>query len=152
MKVAGCDAILSITGYTGSGGCEIYAANEDGDKLWALWEAGEEFGLKNIGLGARDTLRRGEACLDGNDIEDARRRVAARSGGLGWITKFAKGTEFIDRPSAGEAEGRVRRDPQAGGIQDDRPRHSAPRQRDRRHPSPLADRPCHFAGYDVALR
>ena len=58
MKVAGCDAILSITGYTGSGGCEIYAANEDGDKLWkALWEAGEEFGLKNIGLGARDTLR-----------------------------------------------------------------------------------------------
>lgn len=58
MKVAGCDAILSITGYTGSGGCEIYAANEDGDKLWkALWEAGGEYGLKNIGLGARDTLR-----------------------------------------------------------------------------------------------
>ena len=58
MPVAGCDAILSITGYTGSGGCEIYVANEDGDKLWkALWEAGAEFGLKNIGLGARDTLR-----------------------------------------------------------------------------------------------
>ena len=58
MTVAGCDAILSITGYTGAGGCEIYVANEDGDRLWkALWEAGAEYGLKNIGLGARDTLR-----------------------------------------------------------------------------------------------
>ena len=46
MKVAGCDAILSITGYTGSGGCEIYVANEDADRLWkALWEAGAEYGL-----------------------------------------------------------------------------------------------------------
>ena len=78
MPVAGCDAILSITGYTGSGGCEIYVANEDGDKLWkALWEAGAEFGLKNIGLGARDTLR--------------------LEAGLGWITKFAEGKDFIDR-------------------------------------------------------
>ena len=51
MPVAGCDALLSITGYTGSGGCAIYVANEDGEKLWkALWEAGEEFGLKNICL------------------------------------------------------------------------------------------------------
>ena len=72
MPVAGCDAILSITGYTGSGGCEIYVANEDGDKLWkALWEAGAEFGLKNIGLGARDTLRLEKGfCLYGNDIDD----------------------------------------------------------------------------------
>ena len=72
MKVAGCDAILSITGYTGSGGCEIYAANEDGDKLWkALWEAGEEFGLKNIGLGARDTLRLEAAMpLYGHELTD----------------------------------------------------------------------------------
>ena len=59
MEVAGCRAILSITGYTGAGGCEIYVANEDGAKLWkALWEAGAEYGLKNIGLGARDTLHR----------------------------------------------------------------------------------------------
>ena len=77
MPVAGCDAILSITGYTGSGGCEIYVANEDGDKLWkALWEAGEEFGLKNIGLGARDTLRLEKGfCLYGNDIDDVDRMV-----------------------------------------------------------------------------
>ena len=96
MKVAGCDAILSITGYTGSGGCEIYAANEDGDKLWkALWEAGEEFGLKNIGLGARDTLRLEKGfCLYGNDIDDTTSPLEA---GLGWITKFAEGKDFIDR-------------------------------------------------------
>lgn len=96
MRVAGCDAILSITGYTGSGGCEIYVANEDGDKLWkALWEAGEEFGLKNIGLGARDTLRLEKGfCLYGNDIDDTTSPLEA---GLGWITKFAEGKDFIDR-------------------------------------------------------
>ena len=96
MKVAGCDAILSITGYTGSGGCEIYAANEDGDKLWkALWEAGGEYGLKNIGLGARDTLRLEKGfCLYGNDIDDTTSPLEA---GLGWITKFAEGKDFIDR-------------------------------------------------------
>ena len=96
MPVAGCDAILSITGYTGSGGCEIYVANEDGEKLWkALWEAGEEFGLKNIGLGARDTLRLEKGfCLYGNDIDDTTSPIEA---GLGWITKFAEGKDFIDR-------------------------------------------------------
>ncbi len=63
-NVAGIEgAIFSITGYTGSGGCEIYIAKEDAPTLWkALWKAGEEFGLKNIGLGARDTLRL-EACF-----------------------------------------------------------------------------------------
>ncbi len=97
MPVAGCDAILSITGYTGAGGCEIYVANEDGDRLWeALWQAGEEFGLKNIGLGARDTLRLEKGfCLYGNDIDDTTSPIEA---GLGWITKFAPGKEFIDRP------------------------------------------------------
>ena len=96
MPVAGCDAILSITGYTGSGGCEIYVANEDGDKLWkALWEACEEFGVKNIGLGARDTLRLEKGfCLYGNDIDDTTSPIEA---GLGWITKFADGKDFIDR-------------------------------------------------------
>ena len=95
-EVAGCEAILSITGYTGSGGCEIYVANEDGDKLWkALWEAGAEFGLKNIGLGARDTLRLEKGfCLYGNDIDDTTSPI---EGGLGWITKFAEGKDFIDR-------------------------------------------------------
>ena len=96
MQVAGCDVILSITGYTGAGGCEIYAANEDGERLWkALWEAGEEYGLKNIGLGARDTLRLEKGfCLYGNDIDDSTSPIEA---GLGWITKFAENKEFIDR-------------------------------------------------------
>jgi len=96
LKVAGVDAILSITGYTGAGGCEIYVANEDGDKLWkALWEAGGEYGLKNIGLGARDTLRLEKGfCLYGNDIDDTTSPI---EGGLGWITKFAEGKDFIDR-------------------------------------------------------
>ena len=96
-EIAGIkDAILSITGYTGAGGCEIYVANEDADKLWeAMWKAGEEFGLKNIGLGARDTLRLEKGfCLYGNDIDDTTSPIEA---GLGWITKFAEGKEFIDR-------------------------------------------------------
>ena len=96
-EIAGIkDAILSITGYTGAGGCEIYVANEDADKLWeAMWKAGEEFGLKNIGLGARDTLRLEKGfCLYGNDIDDTTSPIEA---GLGWITKFAEGKDFIDR-------------------------------------------------------
>ncbi len=96
MEVAGCSAILSITGYTGAGGCEIYIENADADRLWeALWSAGEEFGLKNIGLGARDTLRLEKGfCLYGNDIDDTTSPIEAS---LGWITKFAEGKAFIDR-------------------------------------------------------
>lgn len=96
MKVAGCEAILSITGYTGAGGCEIYLYNEDADRMWeALWQAGKEFGLKNIGLGARDTLRLEKGfCLYGNDIDDTTSPIEA---GLGWITKFVEGKDFIDR-------------------------------------------------------
>ncbi len=97
-EVAGIpEVILSATGYTGSGGCEIYVANEDAEKLWkALWEAGEEYGLKNIGLGARDTLRLEKGfCLYGNDIDDTTSTIEA---GLGWITKFVEGKDFIDRP------------------------------------------------------
>ena len=95
-KVAGCEAILSITGYTGAGGCEIYLYNEDADRMWqALWQAGEEFGLKNIGLGARDTLRLEKGfCLYGNDLCDTTSPIEA---GLGWITKFIDGKDFIDR-------------------------------------------------------
>lgn len=97
VEIAGIkNAILSITGYTGSGGCEIYVANEDAGKLWeALWKAGEAFGLKSIGLGARDTLRLEMGfCLYGNDIDDTTSPIEA---GLGWITKFAEGKDFIDR-------------------------------------------------------
>ena len=106
MDVAGCNVILSITGYTGAGGCEIYMYNEDSERMWkALWEAGEEYGLKNIGLGARDTLRLEKGfCLYGNDIDDTTSPIEA---GLGWITKFAEGKDFIDREllAAQKAEG-----------------------------------------------
>lgn len=90
------DVILSITGYTGSGGCEIYVANQDAEKLWkAIWAVAPEFGLKNIGLGARDTLRLEMGfCLYGNDIDETTSPIEA---GLGWITKFIDGKDFIDR-------------------------------------------------------
>ncbi|HRW62006.1 MAG TPA: glycine cleavage system aminomethyltransferase GcvT [Bacteroidales bacterium] len=90
------DVIFSTTGYTGSGGCEIYIANQDADKLWkAVFEAGAEFGIKPIGLGARDTLRlEAGFCLYGNDIND---ETSAIQAGLGWITKFVDGNNFIDR-------------------------------------------------------
>ena len=97
VNIAGIkDAILSTTGYTGSGGCEVYVSNEDADKLWkAVFEAGEEFGIKPIGLGARDTLRlEAGFCLYGNEINDETTGVEA---GLGWITKFVEGNNFIDR-------------------------------------------------------
>ena len=93
-KLAGCEVILSATGYTGSGGCEIYMYNSDADTIWgAMWKAGEEFGLKNIGLGARDTLRLEKGfALYGNDIDDTTSPLEA---GLGWVTKFVEGKEFI---------------------------------------------------------
>ncbi len=90
------DIIFSTTGYTGAGGCEIYMANEDADKIWkAVMEAGEEFGIKPAGLGARDTLRLEMGyCLYGNDINDETSPIEA---GLGWITKFSDDNQFIDR-------------------------------------------------------
>ena len=90
------DVLLSTTGYTGSGGCEIYMANKDAGVLWkAIFEAGEEFGIKPIGLGARDTLRLEMGfCLYGNDIDETTSPIEA---GLGWITKFTDGNRFIDR-------------------------------------------------------
>lgn len=90
------DVIFSTTGYTGSGGCEIYMANADADKIWnAVFEAGAEFGIKPIGLGARDTLRLEMGfCLYGNDINDTTSPIEA---GLGWITKFTDSKNFIDK-------------------------------------------------------
>jgi aminomethyltransferase len=83
------NVIISNTGYTGAGGFEIYFANEVADKMWnAIFEAGAEFGIKPIGLGARDTLRLEMGfCLYGNDIDDTTSPIEA---GLGWITKFTK--------------------------------------------------------------
>ena len=90
------DVIFSTTGYTGSGGCEIYMSYEDAPVIWkAVFEAGMEFGIKPIGLGARDTLRLEMGyCLYGNDINDTTSPIEA---GLGWITKFAIEKEFIDK-------------------------------------------------------
>jgi aminomethyltransferase len=87
---AGIDNVLvSATGYTGAGGFEIYFENENADTIWdAVFEAGKDFGIKPIGLGARDTLRLEMGfCLYGNDIDDNTSPIEA---GLGWITKFTK--------------------------------------------------------------
>jgi aminomethyltransferase len=87
------DVIISGTGYTGAGGFEIYVKNEDAEKVWnAIFEAGKDFDIKPIGLGARDTLRMEMGyCLYGNDIDDTTSPIEA---GLGWITKFTK--DFIN--------------------------------------------------------
>lgn len=95
-SVAGvADVILSNTGYTGSGGFEIYFKNEDAGQLWdALISAGAEFGLLPCGLAARDTLRLEKGfCLYGNDIDDTTSPLEA---GLGWITKLDK-EDFVDK-------------------------------------------------------
>ena len=94
-KIAGFDdVIISNTGYTGSGGFEIYFKNENAVKIWeAITEAGEEFGLIPCGLASRDTLRLEKGfCLYGNDIDDSTSPLEA---GLGWITKFDK--DFVDK-------------------------------------------------------
>src|SRR3972149_6957012 len=83
------DVIISATGYTGSGGFEIYMKNKDAEHIWNdIFKAGEKFGIKPIGLAARDTLRLEMGfCLYGNDINDTTSPLEA---GLGWITKFTK--------------------------------------------------------------
>lgn len=90
------DVIISNTGYTGAGGFELYINNADAVTIWkAVFEAGEEYGIKPIGLGARDTLRLEMGyCLYGNDIDDTTSPIEA---GLGWITKFNGDRKFIDR-------------------------------------------------------
>jgi aminomethyltransferase len=93
-RFAGCNnVIISATGYTGSGGFEIYAKNKDLPKIWdKVMKAGEKYGIKPAGLGARDTLRLEMGyCLYGNDINDTTSPLEA---GLGWITKLQKGTDF----------------------------------------------------------
>jgi aminomethyltransferase len=91
------DVLLSTTGYTGAGGCEIYFENKDAEKIYkAVLEAGVEYGIKPIGLAARDTLRLEMGfCLYGNDINDTTTPIEA---GLGWITKFVENNPFVDRP------------------------------------------------------
>ncbi len=83
------NVLVSATGYTGAGGFEIYFENQHADQIWdAIFEAGKPYGIKPIGLGARDTLRLEMGfCLYGNDIDDQTSPIEA---GLGWITKFTK--------------------------------------------------------------
>lgn len=90
-------AIISATGYTGSGGFEIYCKNSEVKQVWdKVFEAGADFGIKPIGLAARDTLRLEMGyCLYGNDISDTTSPLEA---GLGWVTKFTKeftNSEFL---------------------------------------------------------
>jgi aminomethyltransferase len=90
------EMIISATGYTGSGGFELYVNKEDAEDIWnKIFEAGAEFGIKPIGLGARDTLRLEKGfCLYGNDITDETSPLEA---GLGWVTKFTK--DFVNSES-----------------------------------------------------
>ena len=90
------EVIVSNTGYTGAGGFELYFYPEEGRKIWdALFEAGAVYGIKPIGLGARDTLRLEMGfCLYGNDLDDTTTPLQA---GLGWITRFTDNKPFIGR-------------------------------------------------------
>ena len=96
-KFAGKEnVIISNTGYTGAGGFELYFYPDAAEAIWkAVFEAGEEFGIKPVGLGARDTLRLEMGfCLYGNDLDDTTSPIEA---GLGWITTFAEGKNFTNR-------------------------------------------------------
>jgi aminomethyltransferase len=104
------NVLISATGYTGSGGVEIYFEDKDGaaDKIWdAIFAAGTPLGLKPIGLGARDTLRLEMGyCLYGNDIDDT---TSPLEGGLGWITKFTKNFTAREIIEAQKAAGITRK-------------------------------------------
>lgn len=92
-RLAGKEMIISATGYTGSGGFELYIPKEHAEEVWTkIFDAGEEYDIKPIGLGARDTLRLEKGfCLYGNDITDETSPLEA---GLGWVTKFTK--DFVN--------------------------------------------------------
>lgn len=87
------NVLISATGYTGAGGFEIYVNNEDARKIWdAVFKEGEAYGIKPIGLGARDTLRLEMGfCLYGHEIDE---HISPLEAGLGWVTKFTK--DFIN--------------------------------------------------------
>ncbi|MBQ7984760.1 MAG: glycine cleavage system aminomethyltransferase GcvT [Bacteroidales bacterium] len=97
LTLAGVEnVLLSTTGYTGAGGCEIYFDKKYADKIWdAVFEAGKEFQIMPAGLGCRDTLRLEMGfCLYGHEIDDETSPIEA---GLNWLTKFVDGNDFIDR-------------------------------------------------------
>ncbi|MGN6395552.1 MAG: glycine cleavage system aminomethyltransferase GcvT [Mucilaginibacter sp.] len=102
------NVLVSATGYTGAGGFEIYFDNENAEHIWnAVFEAGKPFGIKPIGLGARDTLRLEMGfCLYGNDIDDTTSPLEA---GLGWVTKFSKEFNNSDALQQQKADGLKRK-------------------------------------------
>ncbi|MCL5266481.1 MAG: glycine cleavage system aminomethyltransferase GcvT [Bacteroidetes bacterium] len=108
-KIGGIDSIISRTGYTGEFGFEIFfeARGDNPEEMWGtIFDAGKEFGILPIGLGARDTLRLEMGyCLYGNDIDETTNPIEA---GLGWITKVDKG-EFVGRDSILKAKESVTR-------------------------------------------
>ncbi|MFD2588660.1 glycine cleavage system aminomethyltransferase GcvT [Croceitalea marina] len=95
--------IISATGYTGSGGFEIYCKNTEVEQVWnKVLEAGSSYGIKPIGLAARDTLRLEMGyCLYGNDIDDTTSPLEA---GLGWVTKFTK--DFVNSEALAKEKAR----------------------------------------------
>jgi aminomethyltransferase len=99
------EVIISNSGYTGAGGFELYMYNEDAPKVWEeLFRTGAKMGLEPAGLAARDTLRLEMGfCLYGNDINDSTSPLEA---GLGWITKFVDGNDFINRKALEEQKTR----------------------------------------------
>ncbi|HSP12587.1 MAG TPA: glycine cleavage system aminomethyltransferase GcvT [Salegentibacter sp.] len=108
-EFAGVDkVIISATGYTGSGGFEIYFRNEDAVDIWEkVMAAGKDFGIKPIGLAARDTLRLEMGfCLYGNDIDDTTSPIEA---GLSWITKFTKDFVYSENLKKEKEEGPKRK-------------------------------------------
>jgi aminomethyltransferase len=102
------DILISATGYTGAGGFEIYLPNALAEEVWKkIFEAGAEFDIKPIGLGARDTLRLEMGyCLYGNDITDETSPLEA---GLGWVTKFTKSFTNSEALKAEKAAGLKRK-------------------------------------------
>lgn len=102
------NVLVSATGYTGAGGFEVYCNNEFAEEIWdAIFKAGEPYGIKPIGLAARDTLRLEKGfCLYGNDIDDTTSPLEA---GLGWITKFNKDFVNSDNLKKQKEEGVARK-------------------------------------------
>lgn len=98
------NVVISATGYTGAGGFELYFDNKHAQHIWAeIFKAGEPFGIKPIGLAARDTLRLEMGfCLYGNDIDDTTSPIEA---GLGWVTKFTKNFVNSENLAAQKQEG-----------------------------------------------
>jgi len=122
-KFAGVDnVIISATGYTGSGGFELYFNAMHAEVVWKqIFEAGADFGIKPIGLGARDTLRLEKGyCLYGNDIDDNTSPVEA---GLGWVTAWAK--DFVGKDKIMEVKTAGPTKKLIGFVMEDRgiPRH-----------------------------